>query len=298
MDAGSIFETVAIVGPGLVGGSLGIALRARGLAGRVVGVGRREASLQEALAVGAVDEVTLDVREGVRAADLVVLATPISAFGRVMRDAADAMKGGALLTDVASTKQQVIQTITRALEGRPDVAYVPTHPMAGGERRGAGNAEADLFERSVCILTPLPHNRQPDLDRIRALWAAVGAKVHTMSPSEHDRLVARISHLPHLAAAALLRAIEAEEGALAGGGLMDTTRIASGDPALWRDICETNPSEISAALDAYIEILERIHGMIASGDFGGVQSLLCEAKQERDGLLRDNADRWPPADNS
>jgi len=259
----SIFDIAAIVGPGLVGGSLGMAIRQRGLARHVIGIGRRRSSLRAALDVGAVDEVSLDLREGVEAADVIVLATPIGAMLRLAGPVARHAKGGAVLTDVASTKQRVIQTLTAALRDRPDVAYVPAHPMAGSEQRGAENARAALFEGSVCILTPLPEATGPPLSRVRGLWEG----------------------LPHLAAAALLHTISAEEGMLAGSGLVDTTRVASGDPSLWRGICETNPEQVAAALDSYVEVLRRIRSAIADGRFTALEQALREAKDKRDGLL-------------
>ena len=281
----AIFDTVAIVGPGLVGGSLGAAIRERGLAKRVIGIGRRETSLQEALNVGAVDEVTLDLREGVCEADLVVLATPINAFSQIIGHAAGSMKESAILTDVASTKQRVIEVITAALKDRPDVVYIPAHPMSGSEQRSAASADASLFEGSPCILTPLSETPQDELNRVRELWKGVGATVHVMDCEEHDRLVARISHLPHLAAAALLETIYPGEGEMAGAGLLDTTRVASGDPSMWRDICETNAEQISSALESYVEVLERIRALIAGGELDDLEALLGDAKKRRDDLL-------------
>ena len=280
-----VYDTIAIVGPGLIGASLGMAARRRGLASRVIGIGRRMTSLDEAMRVGALDECTLDLAEGLRDADLVVLATPISAISRLMPQVAAALNSGAVLTDVASTKQSVIRTITEALEGRKDVVYVPTHPMAGSEQRSAAHACAALFEGSVCIFTRPPDAPEPAVRELRALWEAVGARVHVMSPAEHDRLVARVSHLPHLAAAAMLEIITTQEGAFAGGGLLDTTRVASGDPALWRDICETNAEEVALAVQAYVEVLHRLHDLIRRGRFDDVQSLLQDAKTRRDDLL-------------
>ena len=279
------FEIVAIVGPGLIGGSLGMAIRQRSLARRVIGIGRRQASVQAALDVGAADTVTLDPAEGVRQADLVVLATPISTLARLMPAIALAMKAQATLTDVASTKQEVIATIRAALERRPDVAYVPGHPMAGSERHGSANAHALLFERSICILTPLAGTPPDAVRRVAALWESVGARVCQMDPASHDRLVARISHLPHLAAAALLLTVSADEATLAGPGLTDTTRIASGDPALWRDICQTNAPQIVLALDAYLEVIQHARDLVAGGQFDRLQELLSEAKARRDALL-------------
>ena len=288
-----LFETVAIVGPGLIGGSLGMAIRQRRLAGRVIGIGHRQVSLQEALKAGAADSVTLEAAEGVREADLVVLATPISALARLMPAIAASVKTQAVVTDVASTKQEVIATVTGALRTRPDVAYVPAHPMTGSERRGVANAHALLFERSVCILTPLPGTSAVAVRRVRELWEGVGARVCQMDPASHDHLVARISHLPHLAAVALLQTTSADEAALAGPGLTDTTRIASGDPALWRDICETNAPHITLALDAYLKVLEHLRDLVASRQFDRLQELLCEAKARRDGLITARGGEMP-----
>ncbi len=280
-----VFSSVAIVGPGLVGGSLGMAIRRRALASRVVGIGRRPASLQEALDVGAVDATTLDLREGVQEADLVVFATPIGAIGKLVTEAASAMKHGAVLTDVASTKQAVIELVREALTDRPDVVHIPTHPMAGSERRGAVNASADLFEGCVCIFTPLSGTPQAHVKRLRTLWEQVGASVHQMDPASHDSLVARVSHLPHLAAAALLECVTPEQAEFAGGGLLDTTRVASGQPALWRDICATNAREISRAIGDCTEVLRRMQELLDAGRLPELEELLGRAKEKRDGLL-------------
>jgi len=288
MPVRSLFDIVAVVGPGLVGGSLGMAVRQRSLARLVVGVGRRRSSLRTAMDVGAVDRTTLDLAEGVSQADLVVLATPISAIGQLMPVVAASVKRGAVLTDVASTKQQVIGMVLGALKDRPDVAYVPAHPMAGSEKRGAAHAQAGLFERRVCILTPLPDAPREHTDRVRALWEAVGAVVHEMTPAEHDRLVARVSHLPHLAAAALVALLDAAEGRLAGQGLLDTTRIASGEPSLWRDICASNAPAVGAALDSYIRTLQGVRSMLAGGDRESLEAFLREAKRKRDELSAGN----------
>jgi len=291
----AIFQTVAIVGPGLVGGSLGLALRKRGLAGRVIGVGRRDSSLQAALRAGAVHEATLDLARGVAGADLVVLATPVSAFQGLMPAVAQAMKPGALLTDVASTKQAVIATVERALAdaGRRDVVFVPTHPMAGSEKHGAQNAQEHLFEGSACIFTPLEGTPRAALHALRATWEAVGAKVHVMDGMAHDHLVARISHLPHVAAVALMDVVAEPEGAFAGGGLIDTTRVASGDPKVWRDICESNAGQITQALDEYLRALRDVRALLVEGRFDELEALLGRIKQKRDGLLALRRDAGP-----
>jgi len=276
------FETIAIIGPGLVGGSLGMAVRRRSLARRVIGIGRRQSSLDAALRVGAADEVTLDVAAGVREAGLVVIATPISAIGPVAAEAARSMKQGAVLSDVASVKQGVVETVTAALRERPDVTFISTHPMAGSEQRGVEHARESLFEGSVCIFTPVEGTPHGELTRLRAFWEAMGASVRTLDAATHDRVVARISHLPHLAAAALILLVAKDEAALAGGGLADTTRIASGDPALWRDICESNAAQICRALDDFAGEVQHMRTLLAEGRFAELEELLRNAKDKRD----------------
>ncbi len=280
-----MFQKVAIVGPGLIGGSLGMALRQRGRAETVVGVGRRESSLREALEVGAIDQSTLDVREGAEGADLLVLATPPGAFGQIVEEALPALAPETIVTDVASTKVQVIEVVSAALRERPDVSYIPTHPMAGSEKRGALAARADLFEGSVCIITPLTNTFPQTKTTIRRMWESVGARTTSMTPQTHDRVVARISHVPHLAAAALIGLIDHEEGQLAGGGLRDTTRIASADPDLWVEICKSNRRQVRDALADYIRILQQVAGRLEAGDFGGLRAMLSEAKQKRDSII-------------
>ena len=280
-----LFEQVAIVGPGLIGGSMGVAIRRRKLARKVVGIGRRPTSLDVAMDVGACDEVTLDVAQGTCHADLVVIATPIGAFGHLALLAAEAMKAGAVITDVASTKCAVIEVITEALAGREDLTYIPTHPMAGSEQRGASAADEGLFEGSFCIFTPVPGTPEEPLGRLRRLWEALGAQVRLMTPAAHDRLVARISHVPHLVAAALVAAVDDESLLLSGGGLIDTTRIASSDVDLWCDICRSNSAEISTALQEHGALVERMRRLLAQGHLEELRELLRQAKTKRDALL-------------
>jgi len=280
-----MFERVAIVGPGLIGGSMGLALRHRKLAGTVVGIGRRKESLRHAMDVGAIDRSTLDLEEGVRDADLVVLATPTASFEQIIHAAVPHLRPEAILTDVASTKAKVIETISAALRERPDVAYIPTHPMAGSEQSGPLGARADLFEGAVCIITPLTNTFPDTKSAIRRMWEAMGARTVSMSPQAHDRLVARISHVPHLAAAALMEMIDDREANLAGGGLRDTTRIASGSPELWIDICRANRQQVQRALEDYIDVLQGMAYALRDGHLGKLKHIFQEAKNRRDSSL-------------
>jgi prephenate dehydrogenase len=279
-----MFETVAIVGPGLIGGSMGMALRTRGLARHVVGIGRRRKSLSNALEVGAIDAATLDVAEGVQEAELVVLATPIGTFAALMAEIAPAMKPGAVLTDVASTKTEVVETISACLQDRPDIIYVPAHPMAGSERRGPLAANEDLFEGAVCIITPLADTYPEDKSRVTDMWEALGCRVVSMTPQGHDRAVARISHVPHLSAAALINSLEEADMRVCGSGLIDTTRVASGPPSVWLDICLTNRKEIAEALENYITELQELVEALESNNVDRLREALRTAKERRDGL--------------
>lgn len=280
-----MFKKVTIIGPGLIGASIGMALRTRKLAAQVVGVGRRKASLDNALKVGALDKATLDLKEGVQKAELVVLATPISTIVEMVPRLPEMLDAEALLTDVASAKVRVIEVVSSAMRFRPDVSYIPSHPMAGSEKSGALAASADLFVGAVCILTPLTNTFPESKGRIVQMWRELGARVVSMTPQAHDRLVARISHVPHLAAAALLANLEESELPLCGGGLKDTTRIAGGDADLWLDICRENREEVRAALEAYIALLRKTADSLRTSDLGPLRDLLRNARNKRDKLL-------------
>ncbi|MCD6415144.1 MAG: prephenate dehydrogenase/arogenate dehydrogenase family protein [Planctomycetes bacterium] len=261
-----------------------MALRKRRLASTVVGIGRREVSLRRALHVGAIDKATLSIAEGVRGADMVILATAPATYEGLLKEAAHALRPHSILTDVASTKVGVIETIIAALEARPDVAYVPTHPMAGSEKQGPLAARADMFEGAVCIITPLT-NTFPNVKSVVVdMWKALGARLVSMTPQGHDRLVARISHVPHLLAATLMQLVTEDEADLSGGGLRDSTRIAISSPELWIDICRENRQQIQIALEEYIKLLQQTADCLDKQDFNRLKELLQAAKAKRDRL--------------
>ncbi len=255
------FRTVSIVGVGLIGGSVGLALRQRRLANKVVGIGRRMSSLEKALEAGAVDEVTLEVEEGVREAELAVLATPVGVMERLAGRVASGMPRGGLLTDVGSTKGLLAQQLQRAVGG--SLYYVGSHPMAGSEKRGVEQARGDLFDGALCFVTPTEHSPRQAITAVRELWEALGARVRLLTPAEHDRIMAVASHLPHLVAAALVNLATPSVMDCAGSGFRDTTRIASGDPRMWTDVCMHNRDRLLEALrlfrlqvDTVMDILE------------------------------------------
>jgi prephenate dehydrogenase len=285
-DDPACFENVAIVGPGLIGASMGMAMLDRRMVERVTGIGRRQSSLDKALQIGAISTATLDIDQGVRDADLIVLATPIGSFAELAPRIAAAAPPDSLLTDVASSKGGVIETIRAALKDRPDMAYVPTHPMAGGEQSGPLAASIDLFEDSICIITPAATAGPSHEALLQGMWERLGARVVTMSPAEHDRTVARISHVPHLAASALVAFLHEADMGVCGKGLVDTTRVASGSPDMWIDICESNAREIARALTEFSAVLEQMRTQIERGRFDALRATFSIAKEQRDRLMQ------------
>jgi len=282
-------QQVTVVGVGLLGGSIGLAAKAADERVRVVGVGRRQSSLQKALDAGAIDHATLDAAEGAAGADVVVLATPMAAYEDHLQPMGAALRRRALVTDVGSTKRVVVQVAESVLgRGGP---FVGSHPMAGGEQRGPECARADLFVNATCIVTPTGHTPASLTRRAERFWRMLGGVTVRMSPAEHDRSVARISHLPHLLAALMATGQKRRDLALAGPGWLDTTRIASGDPAMWREIVMTNRKAILSAIDDADEALMRVRDLIDAGDAPGLERLLAAAKRRRDALLGDRLRR-------
>jgi prephenate dehydrogenase len=281
------FERVTIVGPGLIGGSLGLALKAKRLAKHVVGVGRRESSLRAAQAVGAIDSATLDLAEGVKDADWVVLATRVGLITEMGIRAIPLMKSGAVLSDVGSTKGEIVSMIEPHVRG--GVHFVGMHPLAGSERKGVEAANAALFAGSVCILTPTQKTNAGCVKTISATWRSLGARVVVMSPAEHDAILAQVSHLPHLVAAALLHSIDEGAIAYAAGGLKSVTRIAAGDPELWQDIFRSNRRNLLASVEQFEKVIEDIRGWLSVGDDEDLLAALKKAQEKRRALEKPDA---------
>ncbi len=271
-------ESITIIGVGLLGGSLGLALRAAGFTGKLVGVGRRQESLDEALRFRCIDEATCDLAEGVSRADMVVLATPVGAYKRLCRTIAPALPDGAVVTDVGSTKKQVVAVAETVLG--PE-RFVGSHPMAGMENKGVAFARADLFEGARCILTPTDATPAGLADRIETLWQTVGMKTLRMTPDAHDRAVARVSHLPQILASLLMGLPADSDLAVAASGFRDCTRLAGGDPEMWRDILLTNPEPIAETIDAMKAELDKLAALMAAGDASGLESLFTAARDRR-----------------
>jgi prephenate dehydrogenase len=274
-------NTLAVVGVGLLGGSVGWAARRRGVADRVVGVDRDPAVLREALGLGILDEACADL--GVAGgAEVVVLCTPVDCIAAQVLAVAGAGRPGTLLTDVGSTKAAIV----RAVEGKlpAGVGFVGSHPLAGSEKQGPGHASPDLFQGRQVVLTPTSRTGEEDLARAAAFWQALGAWVSVMEPEQHDRAMALTSHLPHLVASALAGILPADLGGLTASGFRDTTRTAGGDPGLWAAILEANREGVLEALAGLGGQLERFRQALAAGDRAALEALLLQGKKVRDSL--------------
>ncbi|HUS57100.1 MAG TPA: prephenate dehydrogenase [Planctomycetota bacterium] len=259
-----LFRKVAIVGVGLIGGSFGAALKDRAIAGSITGIGYRSASLEEAKRLGQVDDFTINAPDGVRDADLVVIATPVKLIPEKAREIAAFVPPHCIVTDVGSTKGAVSRQLDEIFSGR--ARYVGCHPMAGSDKRGAANASKSLFAGALCILTPTPRTDPDALRQIENVWRAVGAQTVALPPDEHDRRVALASHLLHVTAACLVNVQTDGSLKCAASGFADTTRIAASEPQLWRDICLDNAAEIIAGIDRLRDELAAMRTLIEHGD--------------------------------
>lgn len=281
-------KTLVVVGVGLIGGSFALALKAAGRVDRVVGVGRTRENLQHALDAGLVDEVAESLACAAPGADVVLLAAPVGQTGRLMAQLAPCLNGRTIVTDAGSTKQDVV-AMARTFLSMHIARFVPAHPIAGMERSGAAAATAELYRGRTVVLTPLPETDPAARDTVRSLWEACGAQVVEMAPDHHDRVLAAVSHLPHLLAFALMdlvgRHAEAETFLrFAGSGFRDVTRIAASSPEMWRDICLANREALLALVDAYCAELNEVRDLVAQGDGEALARLFARARQARQRL--------------
>ncbi len=298
-----LFDRITIVGVGLIGGSVGLAAKARNVARCVVGTGRDPRNLAKAKLLGAIDRGTTDLADAVREADLIVVCTPVDRIAETILRAAPHCKSGAIFTDGGSTKVGIIAAVNGRLpEG---VAFVPAHPIAGSEKNGVENARADLFENRLTILTPaglggtgilacesnraqagmpVPPKVGDAVECVSAFWQALGSRIATMSPEDHDRALASTSHLPHAVASAVAGVTPLEWLPFAAGGFRDVTRIAGGDPHLWTAIFQANRDAVLAALTQFTTRLDEFRRLLETGDGAGLGQWLAEAKQVHDAL--------------
>ena len=277
------FKRVAIIGVGLIGGSLGMAIKSRRLAEVITGLTRHRSTLISAKRHNALDQSTLDLRKAVKDADLVIIATPISRIVKIAKDIAPDLKPGCIVTDVGSVKGLIVREIEKMPRiRRKEIYFVGGHPMAGSEKTGVSFAKRDLFKNTVCFLTSTPQTDQRALNKVKNLWGKIGATVEVVSPQKHDRIVAYISHLPHLLAYNLLIVTPPQYYRYAAGSFLDMTRIVSSDPQLWQDVCRMNSGEIDRLLREHNISLSQIKGLVASGRFKKLLNLFARAKSRRD----------------
>jgi prephenate dehydrogenase len=271
--------TVAIVGVGLIGGSIGLALRARGLVREVVGIGRDPGKLETAKANGAIDRATSDFPQGVAGAEVVVVCTPVSQVAHDVRRAAEIVPASTLLTDAGSTKKLIVETVQR----HPQAAalFIGAHPLAGSERTGVVNARADLFEDRVCVITPTPFAPKERIERARQFWRGLGCRVIAMSPIDHDEVVAYTSHLPHALSAALAGSVPAEWLPLAAGAFRDGTRVAGSDTMLWTAIFRDNRGPLLKALGTFQDRLSAFKYAVMTDDEEAIRRWWEDARQRR-----------------
>ena len=270
-----------IVGVGLLGGSIGMALRSRGLARQVVGVGRAGKPPIGAIACGAIDVAESDVAQAAEGADLIICCAPVQQIAELVLRCAGAMRAGGLVTDVGSTKKNIVDQIRASA---PAIPFVGSHPLAGGTGSGYEHARGDLLDGSLVIVTPDAHTPALEVDRVEQLWQSLGAQTHRMSPADHDLALAQTSHLPHLIASALAAATPRELLPITGPGWASTTRVAKGNAKLWRQILEENRLPALQALQNFATVLEHWRLALESGDGQRLEQLLEAGKATRDAL--------------
>ncbi|MCI0547199.1 MAG: prephenate dehydrogenase/arogenate dehydrogenase family protein [Candidatus Rokubacteria bacterium] len=281
-----MIERLAIVGLGLLGGSVAKAVRAEGLAREIVAVGRSREGLDLALTEGAVDRVTTDLADGLRGADLCLLATPVTTLVELLPAVWHRAAPDAVITDVGSTKAALAAAAEGLHAARP-LAFVGSHPMAGSEQSGYRASRPDLFRGALVIITPTGATPPDAQKRVTGLWESLGARVTAMDPETHDRAAAAISHLPHLVADALVDAVLRMDPAflaLAARGFRDTTRIAAANPEVWREIFAENRVALGEALGAFRGALDDLERLVAAGDPAAVEAELARIRRARESL--------------
>jgi len=279
-------KKIVIFGVGLIGGSFALALRKANVVGEVVGFGRSEATLQQAMQLGILDRIGTDLAE-LGNADIVLLATPVGQMAELMARIAPHLGAHTLVTDGGSTKGDVVDAARANLGGRI-AQFVPAHPIAGAEKSGAGAALADLYVGKKVVLTPLPENSAESVARVRRAWELCGAVVSELTPQQHDAVFAAVSHLPHLLSFALVHDLAQRDNrdlllSFAASGFRDFTRIAASSPEMWRDICLANREALMDELGLYMEELESLHEALAEADSERLEQTFRTARELRAG---------------
>ncbi|MBU3575128.1 prephenate dehydrogenase/arogenate dehydrogenase family protein [Polynucleobacter sp. UK-Mo-2m-Kol15] len=287
INPSSNYGTVTIVGVGLIGASLGLALKKAGVVTRVLGVGRSAANLDQALRMGAID-VVVDLVEAAKQSDVIVFCVPVAQMRTAFEIIEPHLEPTTMLTDAGSTKGDVILAAKEVL-GKKACQFVPAHPIAGGAQHGASAAKSDLFEGRQTILCPLQENSSQDTDLIEGFWQSVGSVVKKISCVQHDAIYAAVSHLPHILSYALMASVVNSEDAdqklrHVGAGFKDFTRIAASSPEMWRDICLGNRTAVLKELDQYLLIVNHMRQLISDNDGAGLEKLFNKASKARQDL--------------
>ena len=291
------FRKITIVGVGLLGGSLGLAIKKRGLADEVTGYVRRAASIAECRQANAVDTCTQNLQEAIADADLIVLCTPLAQMLPLLKKIGPTVKPGAIITDVGSVKATVVKDL-ESIVAKSGAHFIGSHPMAGAEKTGVAAARAELFAKAMCGVTPMKNSHKPAIKTIEEFWKSVGARVLRLTPDLHDELVSRSSHLPHVAAATLANLVldpahPKSQPLLCANGFRDSTRIASGSPEMWRDIAMANRKNLDKALGAFIRDLKKFQTLLKKGDDKAAEKFFQTGKKRRDNWCAKSASPSP-----
>ncbi len=290
MTAKRPFRCVAILGLGLMGGSLGLAIKRKKLAGAVVGYARRAKTRQQALAAGVVDKAFAHPAAAIRSADLVVFCVPVTAILSLAKTSAASLAPNTIVTDVGSSKETICAHLEPLLHA-VGACFVGSHPICGSEQEGLDAAWPRLYEKAAVIVTPTPQTNQLALRKIKRFWRGLGSQVLMVSPKDHDRLLGRTSHLPHLVAALLAttvgRASSHRIGRFCGPGFRDATRIAEGSPSMWQDTILTNRLSVLSELKAFHSALKRLQSCLLRNDAKALQRFLEASRRQRQILVRD-----------
>ncbi len=274
-------ETILVVGVGLLGGSIATASRERGLAKRIIGVGRNQQRIDQAIAAGILDAGTTDLAEAAKQAELVIFCTPVDCIAKDVIAIHPHLSENCIVTDVGSTKGEICQQVDIAL-GKGKHQFIGSHPLAGSEKTGFEHSSSDLFEQAAVVITPQSETPKSRTDFLVQFWTAIGATVHLMDPQTHDRTLAMTSHLPHLVASALAASVKQEDLPLAATGYADTTRIAAGDPELWTSIFLQNSTAMLEAAQEFQQQLATLIDAIEQGNQNRLSELLETGKRQRD----------------
>ena len=273
-----LFNKVAIIGVGLIGGSIGLVLKKKGLTGKIIGIGHRQKSINQALMAGAVDAGYLGLGQ-IRGADLVILAAPVKEIINILPKLKNLITKDCLIIDAGSTKSEIIKTAEKH-----KLRFIGGHPLAGMEKKGPENARADLFKNSLCLLVPPKKYSPQDLSRVKKLWEALESRTMVLNSARHDRILAFTSHLPHAVVFSLIDCLKSDYLKFGAGGLKDTTRIGLSDPLLWRDIFLTNRKELLSAINTFEKSFQRLKSLIKNNNDGALRAYLEKSRDKRNGL--------------